>query len=94
MQELLNSDEGLKKFLTETVEAAKTCGITKEELIDLYEALIELEMNDFAKLVLEMRTAQKEYFRTRDRGATLQKCKALEKLVDEHLKQMDTPKLF
>ena len=51
-------------------------------------------MNDFAKLVFDMRKAQKQYFKTRDRGADLQTAKALESLVDQHLKQMDTLKLF
>lgn len=42
-------------------------------------------MNDFEILVLEMRSAQKEYFRTRSKEI-LQQSKHLEKRVDEYLK--------
>lgn len=42
-------------------------------------------MNEFEKLVYEMRSAQKEYFRTRSKDV-LQKSKQLEKRVDEYLK--------
>lgn len=41
-------------------------------------------MNDFEQLVCEMRSAQKEYFRTRSKDV-LQKSKQLEKRVDEYL---------
>lgn len=41
-------------------------------------------MNDFEKLVYEMRSAQKEYFRTRNKD-TLELSKHLEKRVDEYL---------
>jgi 6-pyruvoyl-tetrahydropterin synthase len=48
-------------------------------------------MNDkkdkFVILVKEMRTAQKEYFRTRDKGL-LNKSKRLEKEVDEAIEVM------
>jgi hypothetical protein len=42
-------------------------------------------MNDFEKLVLEMRSAQKGYFRTRSKGSLLLSMQ-LEKRVDEYLK--------
>lgn len=42
-------------------------------------------MTDFEKLVYEMRSAQKEYFRTRSKG-TLELSKHLEKRVDEYLR--------
>lgn len=41
-------------------------------------------MNEFEKLVYEMRSAQKEYFRTRSKEE-LQRSKHLEKRVDEYL---------
>lgn len=41
----------------------------------------------FAALVERMRAAQKEYFKTRDKGA-LQESKALEKKVDAAIKAM------
>ena len=41
-------------------------------------------MRDFIRLVSEMRAAQKEYFRTRDK-AVLQNSKMLEKSVDAML---------
>ena len=43
-------------------------------------------MNDFEKLVYEMRSAQKEYFRTRC-NAYLLHSKQLEKRVDEYLRE-------
>lgn len=43
-------------------------------------------MNDFEKLVYEMRSAQKGYFRTRS-NAYLLLSKQLEKRVDEYLKE-------
>lgn len=42
-------------------------------------------MNEFEKLVYEMRSAQKEYFRTRSKDV-LQQSKQLEKRVDEYLR--------
>jgi hypothetical protein len=42
-------------------------------------------MNDFEKLVLEMRSAQKGYFRTRSKEI-LQLSKQLERRVDEYLR--------
>ena len=42
-------------------------------------------MNDFEILVLEMRSAQKEYFRTRSKEI-LQLSKQLERRVDEYIK--------
>jgi hypothetical protein len=41
-------------------------------------------MNDFEKLVYEMRSAQINYFRTRSKDV-LQQSKQLEKRVDEYL---------
>lgn len=41
-------------------------------------------MNEFEKLVYEMRSAQINYFRTRSKEA-LQQSKQLEKRVDEYL---------
>lgn len=49
-----------------------------------------LRSGAFARLVSEMRTAQKEYFRTRSRSA-LDACKQLEKQVDAALKEQDIP---
>lgn len=42
-------------------------------------------MNEFEKLVYEMRSAQKEYFRTRSKEI-LQLSKQLERRVDEYLR--------
>lgn len=50
-------------------------------------------MNEFEKLVAEMRTAQKEYFRHRGTIA-LTTSKRLEKQVDDHLDSLTNPKLF
>lgn len=49
-------------------------------------------MNDFEKLVFEMRKNQKEYFTHRGQKA-LQTSKRLEKEVDEHLQNKINPKL-
>ena len=43
-------------------------------------------MNEFEKLVYEMRCAQKEYFWTRSKEI-LQQSKQLEKRVDEYLRE-------
>lgn len=43
-------------------------------------------MNEFVKLVYEMRKAQKEYFKTRDKSV-LSKSKELERKVDSFLAQ-------
>lgn len=45
-------------------------------------------MNEFIELVRQMREAQKEYFRTRDRQV-LQRSKALEKRVDALIAEYD-----
>lgn len=45
-------------------------------------------MNEFIELVRQMREAQKEYFRTRDRQV-LQRSKVLEKRVDVLLAEYD-----
>lgn len=52
-------------------------------------------MNEFEKLVYEMRSAQINYFRTRSKEY-LQLSKQLEKKVDEYLlnKKINQPKLF
>jgi hypothetical protein len=42
-------------------------------------------MNEFEKLVYEMRSAQNEYFRTRSKEI-LQQSKQLERRVDEYLR--------
>ena len=49
-------------------------------------------MNDFEKLVENMREAQKLYFKTRDKY-WLRKSKELEKAVDDYLKEKHQPKL-
>lgn len=49
-------------------------------------------MNEFEKLVYEMRSAQKEYFRTRSKDV-LQQSKQLEKRVDEYLKEKENKQL-
>lgn len=43
-------------------------------------------MNEFIELVREMRNAQKEYFKTRDKNV-LQRSKELERKVDSFLTQ-------
>ena len=48
-------------------------------------------MNEFIELVRQMREAQKEYFRTRDRQV-LQRSKALEKRVDALIAEYNEPK--
>jgi hypothetical protein len=54
-------------------------------------------MNDFEKLVLEMRTAQKNYFKaergTELKASYLRKSKLLESMVDNHLKEKQNPEL-
>ena len=50
-------------------------------------------MNEFEKLVFEMRKAQKEYFKTRDK-VILEKSKQLERQVDEYLNKKVNPNLF
>ncbi len=52
-----------------------------------------MDCTSFKKLVFKMREAQKNYFATRERKY-LQQAKALEKKVDETLKNGFTPKLF
>lgn len=48
---------------------------------------------DFIKLVAKMRAAQREYFRTRDRGV-LQQSKDLERQVDQWVGIHREPDLF
>lgn len=43
---------------------------------------------EFFKLVIEMRNAQKSYFRTRDKG-DLQRSKELEKQVDDEIRRVE-----
>ncbi len=52
-------------------------------------------MDEFIKTVQEMRNAQKEYFKTRDK-ATLAKSKELERKVDNMLSHLapNMPNLF
>jgi hypothetical protein len=50
-------------------------------------------MTNFELLVLEMRKVQKEYFRTKAAGV-LQKCRELQKKVDDYLGICDQPELF
>lgn len=50
-------------------------------------------MNDFEVLVMAMRKAQKEYFRTKDR-AILLASKDLEKKVDDYLKKKEEDNLI
>lgn len=50
-------------------------------------------MTSFELLVLDMRKAQKEYYRTKAQGVLLE-CKKLEKKVDDHLAICDQPDLF
>ena len=52
-------------------------------------------MNDFEKLVYEMRSAQKEYFRTRSKEV-LHQSKQLERRVDKYLidKKINQQTLF
>lgn len=56
-------------------------------------------MDDFEKLVLEMRTAQKKYFKTpysevQLKQSFLTKLKLLESMVDKHLKEKQNPRLL
>ncbi len=46
-------------------------------------------MNDFEKLVDEMRSAQINYFRTRSKDV-LQQSKQLERRVDEYLREKES----
>ncbi len=50
-------------------------------------------MTNFEVMVLRMRQAQKEYYRTRSQHI-LQECKKLEKQVDDYLFVCDQPDLF
>lgn len=50
-------------------------------------------MTEFEKLVQDMRKAQKAYFATRDKKI-LDQSKALERKVDEYLKNLNSPSLF
>lgn len=52
-----------------------------------------MTLEQFKSLVAQMRAAQKEYFRTRDRNV-LQQSKILEKQVDDALKEDIQQTLF
>lgn len=49
-----------------------------------------MESNEFVKLVADMREAQRNYFKTRDRS-WLDKSKALERQVDNQIAVMNNP---
>ena len=49
-----------------------------------------MESNEFVKLVSDMREAQRNYFKTRDRS-WLEKSKALERQVDNQISAMNNP---
>ena len=49
-----------------------------------------MESNEFVKLVSDMREAQRNYFKTRDRSC-LDKSKALERQVDNKISAMNNP---
>ena len=51
------------------------------------------EQAEFVALVREMRQAQKEYFKTRDRDV-LNRSKSLERQVDKAIEAMNAPGLF
>ena len=53
----------------------------------------EQDLKEFVLLVQEMRSAQKEYFATRDRDV-LNQSKTLERQVDKALDDMAAPGLF
>lgn len=50
-------------------------------------------MNEFTNLVKAMRTAQKEYFKTKHFSA-LDKSRRLEREVDAALQKLENPELF
>lgn len=50
-------------------------------------------MNEFEQLVSEMRTCQKQYFRTREKE-WLERSKRFEKMVDNELDKKLNPNLF
>jgi hypothetical protein len=54
-----------------------------------------MNLSEFAKLVADMRSMQKEYFRTGSR-TVLENSKRLERQVDQALKELadDQPRLF
>ena len=51
------------------------------------------DFEKFIKLVDQMRTAQKEYFKSRS-GASLTKSKSLERQVDSEIANFKNPNLF
>lgn len=53
------------------------------------------DIDDFAKLVSEMREMQRTFFRTRD-GKLIERCKVLEKQVDQACEEIlnKQPRLF
>jgi len=50
-------------------------------------------MEEFIKLVKDMRTTQKEYFKSRS-GASLSKARMLERQVDAKIEAFNNPDLF
>ena len=50
-----------------------------------------MDAKQFREAVQTMRSLQKEYFRNRD-GLVLQRCKSVEKLIDQHLKEGEQEK--
>jgi len=50
-------------------------------------------LNEFARLVKDMRQAQKQYFRERG-GDNLEASKKLEKMVDRKIESILEPRLF
>jgi hypothetical protein len=54
---------------------------------------MDTSMQNYVQKVIEMRTAQKEYFRTRDQHHLLT-AKRLEAHVDQLSKQLQSPTLF
>lgn len=49
-------------------------------------------MNEFEKLVMDMRNSQKEYFKTKYAN-WLKRSKELESKVDQHLRNINQPKI-
>jgi len=50
-----------------------------------------MDAKQFREAVQTMRSLQKEYFKNRD-GLVLQRCKSVEKLIDQHLKEGEQEK--
>jgi len=50
-----------------------------------------MDAKQFREAVQTMRSLQKEYFKHRD-SLVLQRCKSVEKLIDQHLKEAEQEK--